>query len=95
MSAVRLWVRLARATGPRATDVLSAIAFAFATAALLAVLGGVNAFRARLEDGRVEQSSGALVLTLALVAAALLLPAVWTLAQAAVPVSFTHLTLPP
>lgn len=84
MTAVRLWARLLRATGPRATDVLSAIAFAFATAALLAVLGGVNAFRMRLETGAVDASSGSFVLTLAFVAAALLLPAVWTLAQAAV-----------
>lgn len=84
MIALRLWTRLLRATGPRATDVLSAIAFAFATAALLAVLGGVNAFRMRLETGAVDPSSGAFVLTLAFVAAALLLPAVWTLAQAAV-----------
>ena len=38
MIALRLWTRLLRATGPRATDVLSAIAFAFATAALLAVI---------------------------------------------------------
>lgn len=84
MSTLRLWARLARATGPRATDVLSAIAFAFATAALLAVLGGVNAFRLRLETGAVEPGDGGLVLTLAFIAAALLLPAVWTLAQAAV-----------
>lgn len=84
MTAVRLWARLLRATGPRATDVLSATAFAFATAALLAVLGGVNAFRLRLETGAVDEASGAFVLTLAFVAAALLLPAVWTLAQAAV-----------
>lgn len=84
MSALRLWLRLARATGPRATDVLSATAFAFATAALLAVLGGVEAFRMRLETGVVDASSGTFVLTLAFVAAALLLPAVWTLAQAAV-----------
>lgn len=84
MTALRLWARLARATGPRATDVLSAIAFAFATAALLAVLGGVNAFRMRLENGVVEEGDGGFVLTLAFVAAALLLPAVWTLAQAAV-----------
>lgn len=84
MTALRLWARLARATGPRATDVLSAIAFAFATAALLAVLGGVNAFRMRLETGAVERADGELVLLLAFVAAALLLPAVWTLAQAAV-----------
>lgn len=84
MTALRLWARLARATGPRATDVLSAIAFAFATAALLAVLGGVNAFRMRLETGVVEPGDGGLVLTLAFIAAALLLPAVWTLAQAAV-----------
>ncbi|WP_404799867.1 hypothetical protein, partial [Agrococcus baldri] len=84
MTAVRLWARLLRATGPRATDVLSAIAFAFATAALLAVLGGVNAFRLRLETGAVDAASGGFVLTLAFVAAALLLPAVWTLAQAAV-----------
>ncbi|WP_306233454.1 FtsX-like permease family protein [Agrococcus beijingensis] len=84
MSALRLWLRLARATGPRATDVLSATAFAFATAALLAVLGGVNAFRLRLEGGVVNESTGTFVLTLAFVAAALLLPAVWTLAQAAV-----------
>ncbi|SDS12582.1 FtsX-like permease family protein [Agrococcus carbonis] len=84
MSAVLLWARLLRATGPRATDVLSATAFAFATAALLAVLGGVNAFRLRLVEGRVEESLGSFVLMLAFVAAALLLPAVWTLAQAAV-----------
>lgn len=84
MTALRLWARLARATGPRATDVLSAIAFAFATAALLAVLGGVNAFRVRLETGAVDPADGGLVLMLAFVAAALLLPAVWTLAQAAV-----------
>ncbi|SFS10927.1 FtsX-like permease family protein [Agrococcus baldri] len=84
MTAVRLWARLLRATGPRATDMLSAIAFAFATAALLAVLGGVNAFRLRLETGAVAPDDGALVLTLSFVAAALLLPAVWTLAQAAV-----------
>ncbi|MCH1881522.1 FtsX-like permease family protein [Agrococcus sp. ARC_14] len=84
MTAIRLWARLLRATGPRATDVLSAIAFAFATAALLAVLGGVNAFRLRLETGAVDAASGGFVLTLAFVAAALLLPAVWTLAQAAV-----------
>jgi hypothetical protein len=84
MTAVVLWARLARATGPRATDVLSATAFAFATAALLAVLGGVNAFRARLEEGRVDPTDGSLIFTLSLVAAALLLPAVWTLAQAAV-----------
>ncbi|GAA1423199.1 FtsX-like permease family protein [Agrococcus citreus] len=84
MSTLRLWMRLARATGARATDVLSAIAFAFATAALLAVLGGVNAFRVRLETGVVEPADGGLVLTLAFIAAALLLPAVWTLAQAAV-----------
>ncbi|HET8868446.1 MAG TPA: FtsX-like permease family protein [Agrococcus sp.] len=84
MTAVRLWARLLRATGPRATDVLSAIAFAFATAALLAVLGGVNAFRVRLETGAVDPDTGSFVLTLAFVAAALLLPAVWTLAQAAV-----------
>ncbi len=84
MTALRLWARLARATGPRATDVLSAIAFAFATAALLAVLGGVNAFRVRLETGAVDAGEGGFVLTLAFVAAALLLPAVWTLAQAAV-----------
>ncbi|WP_072314812.1 FtsX-like permease family protein [Agrococcus sp. Marseille-P2731] len=84
MTAIRLWARLLRATGPRATDVLSAIAFAFATAALLAVLGGVNAFRLRLETGAVDEASGSFVLTLAFVAAALLLPAVWTLAQAAV-----------
>ncbi|MGC5076520.1 FtsX-like permease family protein [Agrococcus sp. DT81.2] len=84
MTALRLWARLARATGPRATDVLSAIAFAFATAALLAVLGGVNAFRMRLETGAVDPVDGGIVLTLAFVAAALLLPAVWTLAQAAV-----------
>ena len=84
MTALRLWARLARATGPRATDVLSAIAFAFATAALLAVLGGVNAFRMRLESGAVDRFDGEFVLTLAFVAAALLLPAVWTLAQAAV-----------
>ncbi|WP_347754978.1 FtsX-like permease family protein [Agrococcus sp. ProA11] len=84
MTALRLWARLLRATGPRATDVLSAVAFAFATAALLAVLGGVNAFRVRLETGLVDEDSGAFVLTLAFVAAALLLPAVWTLAQAAV-----------
>lgn len=84
MTALRLWARLARATGPRATDVLSAIAFAFATAALLAVLGGVNAFRVRLETGAVDAAEGGFVLTLAFVAAALLLPAVWTLAQAAV-----------
>lgn len=84
MTALRLWARLARATGPRATDVLSAIAFAFATGALLAVLGGVNAFRMRLETGAVERADGELVLLLAFVAAALLLPAVWTLAQAAV-----------
>lgn len=84
MTALRLWVRLARATGPRATDVLSAIAFAFATAALLAVLGGVNAFQVRLDEGRVDPFDGELIVTLALVAAALLLPAVWTLAQAAV-----------
>lgn len=84
MTALRLWARLARATGPRATDVLSAVAFAFATAALLAVLGGVNAFRMRLETGAVERADGELVLLLAFVAAALLLPAVWTLAQAAV-----------
>ncbi|MGM1029281.1 MAG: FtsX-like permease family protein [Actinomycetota bacterium] len=84
MTALRLWARLARATGPRATDVLSAIAFAFATAALLAVLGGVNAFRMRLEHGVVEPGDGGFVLTLAFIAAALLLPAVWTLAQAAV-----------
>ncbi|WP_051222598.1 FtsX-like permease family protein [Agrococcus lahaulensis] len=84
MITLKLWARLARATGPRATDVLSAIAFAFATAALLAVLGGVNAFRMRLEEGRVDPLDGQLVLTLSFVAAALLLPAVWTLAQAAV-----------
>ncbi|WP_405218678.1 FtsX-like permease family protein [Agrococcus sp. Ld7] len=84
MIAVRLWARLLRATGPRATDVLSAIAFAFATAALLAVLGGVNAFRVRLETGAVDEANGVFILTLAFVAAALLLPAVWTLAQAAV-----------
>lgn len=84
MTAVRLWARLLRATGPRATDVLSAVAFAFATAALLAVLGGVNAFRLRLETGAVDDASGAFVLMLSFVAAALLLPAVWTLAQAAV-----------
>lgn len=84
MTALRLWARLLRATGPRATDVLSAIAFAFATAALLAVLGGVNAFRVRLETGVVDEATGGFVLTLAFVAAALLLPAVWTLAQAAV-----------
>lgn len=84
MSTLRLWTRLARSTGARATDVLSAIAFAFATAALLAVLGGVNAFRVRLETGVVEPADGGLVLTLAFIAAALLLPAVWTLAQAAV-----------
>ncbi|WP_413317432.1 FtsX-like permease family protein [Agrococcus sp. 1P02AA] len=84
MTAIALWARLLRATGPRATDVLSAIAFAFATAALLAVLGGVNAFRLRLETGAVDEASGSFVLTLAFVAAALLLPAVWTLAQAAV-----------
>ncbi|WP_021010527.1 FtsX-like permease family protein [Agrococcus pavilionensis] len=84
MTALLLWVRLARATGPRATDVLSAIAFAFATAALLAVLGGVNAFQVRLDEGRVDPFDGELIVTLALVAAALLLPAVWTLAQAAV-----------
>ena len=57
MSAVRLWARLLRATGPRATDVLSAIAFAFATAALLAVLGGVNAFRLRLETDEARAFS--------------------------------------
>lgn len=84
MTAVKLWVRLARVTGPRATDVLSAIAFAFATAALLAVLGGVNAFQVRLDEGRVDPFDGELIVTLALVAAAMLLPAVWTLAQAAV-----------
>ncbi len=84
MTAVRLWWRLLRATGPRATDVLSATAFAFATAALLAVLGGVNAFRVRLETGVVDPADGGFILTLAFVAAALLLPAVWTLAQAAV-----------
>lgn len=84
MTAVRLWARLLRATGPRATDVLSATAFAFATAALLAVLGGVNAFRLRLETGAVDEATGSFVLVLSFVAAALLLPAVWTLAQAAV-----------
>lgn len=84
MSAIRLWARLLRATGPRATDMLSAVAFAFATAALLAVLGGVNAFRLRFETGAVDPTDGSLVLMLSFVAAALLLPAVWTLAQAAV-----------
>lgn len=84
MTALRLWVRLGRATGPRATDVLSAVAFAFATAALLAVLGGVNAFRLRFETGAVDPTVGMFVLTLSGVASALLLPAVWTLAQAAV-----------
>lgn len=84
MTALRLWARLGRATGPRATDMLSAVAFAFATAALLAVLGGVNAFRLRYETGAVDESTGSFVLMLSFVAAALLLPAVWTLAQAAV-----------
>ncbi|QUW17931.1 FtsX-like permease family protein [Agrococcus sp. Marseille-Q4369] len=84
MTAVTLWARLLRATGPRATDVLSATAFAFATAALLAVLGGVNAFQVRVDEGRVDRFDGELIVTLAFVAAALLLPAVWTLAQAAV-----------
>ena len=73
MTAIALWARLARATGPRATDVLSAIAFAFATAALLAVLGGVNAFQVRVAEGRVDRFDGELIVTLALVAAALLL----------------------
>lgn len=84
MTALRLWARLGRATGPRATDMLSAVAFAFATAALLAVLGGVNAFRLRYETGAVDEATGSFVLMLSFVAAALLLPAVWTLAQAAV-----------
>ena len=84
MTALRLWARLGRATGPRATDMLSAVAFAFATAALLAVLGGVNAFRLRYETGTVDETTGSFVLMLSFVAAALLLPAVWTLAQAAV-----------
>lgn len=84
MTAVALWARLLRATGPRATDVLSAIAFAFATAALIAVLGGLHAFQQRLDTGAVEAWHGVIVVTLSWVAAALLLPAVWTLAQAAV-----------
>ena len=89
MTALRLWGRFTRATGPRATDVLAVVSFAFATAAALLVTGGILAFRERtLADpfDYVAQSTS----ILSYVAGALLLPAIWTLSQSAVKLAITR-----
>ena len=89
MTTLKLWARFARATGPRATDVLSVVAFAFATAAALLVLGGILAFYERtLADPFDYVAEGTSVLSF--VAGALLLPAIWTLSQSAVKLAITR-----
>lgn len=89
MTAVRLWGRFLRSTGLRATDVLSIVAFAFATAAALLVGGGILAFWERTAaDPEDYISTNTAVLSL--IAGALLLPAIWTLSQSAVRLAITR-----
>ena len=89
MTTLQLWGRFTRATGPRATDVLSVVAFAFASAAALMVGAGILAFWQRTNADPMDWIASTTAV-LSLVAGALLLPAIWTLSQSAVRLAITR-----
>lgn len=89
MTTLKLWGRFLRSTGLRATDVLSILSFAFATAAALMVGAGILAFWDRTLADPYDGVAGNTAM-LSFVAGALLLPAIWTLSQSAVRLAITR-----